>query len=270
LIRYFLSSQKNSELRNILVAGYPKSGTTWLCRMVSNVMEYKVGGLLGNVNIIPDLSDENKFSEKEGICYKTHLDYQSIKKYFNKPCDIVLIYRDPLDVIVSSINYWSFNRYPKMISFLSKVPTGLRWYYKFFETENYKKKQMVEVISRGSKLSPPVPPWCEKNWFDYNHSFLKKRKVIIVSYEDLLNDKTVLWRISQFLNSTKSESDIDLIYNSNKADALRRKFKKEKDAINLYHIRYASEGEGKVILDDETIRIVKVIFKEWKRSIQES
>lgn len=81
--------------REIYINGFPKSGNTWLARLLGDVLDSPVKTVKGIA-----LADEG--AERKG-------DYVIRQHHLITPEDafgVVYIYRDPRDVVVSAAHYW--------------------------------------------------------------------------------------------------------------------------------------------------------------------
>lgn len=166
----------------IEIASYPKCGNTWLRYIFAKVF---------NIDANKDIPDIHQHNDKTsvmmkqvdlstGSCafYKSHmLDFPKMQ-----PDSIVLIYRHPLDVFFSSLNYF------KLHNDVEKFHDGLV-------------KSVDEIIQDG-ELSFYFEKFCTKlggtfyegmlgelsNYESYMRHALTHPKVIPVKYEDIIDD----------------------------------------------------------------------------------
>ena len=185
---------------NILfVAGYPKSGTTWVENFISNIPGYNPRELNGDPEIIrlqnlPD--DAFKWFPKSGYSsIKTHTNPNENNFAILKKANvqkILIMYRDPRDIVVS--NYFHIlknNPWKKTDNFYL----------------DYTKVTKLEGLTHQLKMViDTFPAWID-GWFD-----LANRSTEIdfyfLSYEELRNDeKRVFDNIIKFfgLRLTKIE-----------------------------------------------------------------
>lgn len=87
-----------SERKPIYVVGYPKSGNTWLSRLLGDALDSPI--ISGEDN--PALADEGFSRDGKYVIRQRHI------RHKNKPDDgrIVFIVRDPRDIAVSVMYYW--------------------------------------------------------------------------------------------------------------------------------------------------------------------
>ena len=104
--------------KQVVVAGYPRSGNTWLARLLGDVLDSPVTGWK---NAKP-LSEEGANRQGEYVVrqlhlqpmYGTHkLEFMPSSYHANIPSwngeKVIHIYRDPRDVAVSVMGYWNID-----------------------------------------------------------------------------------------------------------------------------------------------------------------
>ena len=96
----------------IFVAGYPKSGATWIENFISNIPGYSPRNLSGSKEIIRfhNLPKEafNDFPKYSFSSVKTHVspDSKNIEILLNKGIKkILIVYRDPRDIAISQYHH---------------------------------------------------------------------------------------------------------------------------------------------------------------------
>ncbi len=112
-----------SEYTELFTTGYPRSGNTWMGRLLADVLDSPWQELVGNPIRIYGFSDEGKY-----VIRKTH-------KCGQLPGPAVYIYRDPRDICVSTHFYWqqpSMNHTIRSMAGL--LPDQKRPYEKFART----------------------------------------------------------------------------------------------------------------------------------------
>ncbi len=100
--------------KNIIIVGYPKSGTTWLSRLVAELVSCPLQGDWGFEDLnAPYKEGQNRTSEFQ--VFKSHHTFQEIKSASNLDIHkIIYIIRDPRDVVISGVHY--FNFLPKLLA----------------------------------------------------------------------------------------------------------------------------------------------------------
>jgi len=96
----------NSSKKNIVVCGYPKSGTTWVSRLVAELVGCPFQGDLGGADGGP-LEGGTRDSGYD--CYKTHRDLPSVVAELPGSTKFVYVVRDPRDVAISAAHHFRVN-----------------------------------------------------------------------------------------------------------------------------------------------------------------
>ena len=199
-------------MKNLIwVTSYPKSGNTWMRYLLANYF-YNQSGLfdpkiikhIDRLKLPKNMSmfnDEGKISinkiSKNWIPAQEKLQSNQVKfiknhganltindnQFTNEEltCGIILIVRDPRDVIISGLNYWNLDNYDEMIEKICDE--------EFLTIYQKEQPHKIEVI--GS--------W-KVNFLSW-YSGLKKVPKIIIRYEDMIkNTEEQLFRVLNFLS----------------------------------------------------------------------
>ena len=185
-------------MTHIYVVGYPKSGNTWLTRMIARATRFPVKTPDGSQ---PEVAaDVNREIERikgveEGSVFKLHempniFEGRLIREAGKQDTKVVYIYRDVGDVFISSFFYFKHNgieRYIKkpsdFMSFFNPMWLAKRvfWRIQFnrylgsFIHHGYNK----EAVTYANHLS---------GWFAYLKSCDDKFDYAVTKYEDLIDD----------------------------------------------------------------------------------
>lgn len=178
---------------DLLIATYPKSGTTWISEIVDmiyndgNVEQCKRDSIYNRVPfmelIVPGMLNGVQQLDKmpSPRLVKTHLPVQLLPESFKiSNCKIIYVARNAKDVAVS---YYHFYQMAKM------HPEPGTW-------DEFLEKFVEGKVSFGS-------------WYDHVKGWWEKRKslpILYLFYEDMKEDpKRELWRVLQFLEKEVSE-----------------------------------------------------------------
>lgn len=160
-LRYWLATRRPGEKRKILVNGTPKTGTTWMVRMLASIPGYHAAGnFKGDIQKYLRAVPGNVIHGHER--YKPELAAQLEQAQIA----VVLMLRDPRDQVVS--NLFHFRR-----------DTTNRWYQ---EMNQLDLDEALLMLIEGRPGLPSVMQWCStsKSWLDAGYP------LIAVRYEDLL------------------------------------------------------------------------------------
>ena len=121
--------------KNILIVGYPKSGTNWLSRLVAEVLQCNFNGDWGfDTKNASRLIFENTNSEYQ--VFKSHHFFSDIKTASKEPIyKIIYIVRDPRDIVISGTYFFNFNVFFK--HFTINI-------YRIFLSKNGRRKKCKE------------------------------------------------------------------------------------------------------------------------------
>jgi len=171
--------------KNIIVVGYPKSGTTWASSLVAELVQCPLVGDWGFDHIEAHYKEgQNRASDYR--CYKSHHLAREIKTASKQPIyKIIYIIRDPRDIVISGLHY--FNFLPNGFYFLKKksffgLGKTLRRIGHRLVSRNSRKKQMIQAILTGNSA---ISPWFKGGWKNHYKSFMDS-DVLYIKYEDLL------------------------------------------------------------------------------------
>uniref|UniRef100_A0A8C4FAY4 Sulfotransferase n=1 Tax=Dicentrarchus labrax TaxID=13489 RepID=A0A8C4FAY4_DICLA len=180
---------------DIIIATYPKSGTTWMQEIVPLIMS---GGDPASVETLPNW-DRVPWLEEQRACmlnldqrpsprmFSTHFQYNIMPpSFFEVKPKVIYVMRNPKDVFTSSFHFY------RITSFLVQPGPQSEFLHKFLDGK----------VMFGS-------------WFDHVKSWLNaedEERIMYISYEELIMDlKDSVVRISQFLEKSLDAEVIEKI-----------------------------------------------------------
>ena len=188
------------------ISSYPRSGN----RLLSEIIHLIITGKGKFRETVPDFH-ENGLNESSKFC-KIHKLYNDLPF---KDCRIIYLLRNPLDILISSINY----------------------------IENFQKKPLHpnfidEFIEKGGYIDE----WGEYgSYSEHIHSFLLNPKIssenlLIIQYENLISNKIEgIKKIAKFLNCKLTLKKVDWIDGQTSFSKVKSE---EPDNVLLYRGKY--------------------------------
>jgi Sulfotransferase domain len=172
-------------VKNIIVVGYPKSGCTWVTRLVAELVGCQVAGFWRSEKNEIAMEGEERVSDFR--CYKSHHQLPDLGVRPNDPETwVIYVLRDPRDIALSAANYFQFDRFPHLAALFRTIPRGEKFYRHTFApllaSEYYRLQRMTEALLHGS---PRVHNWVRVSWRDHWEPY-QQAGVPVVRYEDLL------------------------------------------------------------------------------------
>lgn len=245
----------------IYVIGFPKSGNTWLARLLASATCSEIEA----TNAI-DNADNSRDLNGVYIIRKRH---DSMKTFRPDGERVVYIVRDVRDVLVSA---FFFNN-------------------KFFKEEHVKIQTHITGVKRGlfriffwNQIRRMSKSWCGNelsvilnwlagrknvigNWSDHVESWIAEKNVIVVRYEDLLSDAPgEMKKILSFFRIHVAESELQAAIASQSFKEKKKQFVNAGDSINVKFMRSGQAGQwrdylSKGMLDSIERRHARVMIK---------
>ncbi len=227
----------------ILVVGYPKSGNTWLTRLVAELIGAPVKGFFNdpqnNEMAIEGWERESNFS-----IYKGHQQYKQIQGKIRNQ-NIIYIVRDVRSVAISGANYFEFLPQSCLVNMICKIPKFRKYLKKYiFANERIKIRNMIQILDKGAKSTAwRKVPW-DKHVLGYYY-----QGVLIVRYEDLLTrPQFECKRILSKFGIMRNEVAINKAIQNQSLEVVKKKFKNDGDIVKANFLRGARNDEWKRVL----------------------
>ena len=194
--------------RNIVIVGYPKSGTTWMARLVAELIGCPLQGNWGFSHDL-NLMAEGLDRPANYACYKSHHQLRDVHPAGKQEIDtLIYVIRDPRDIVFSGLHYFQFD-FPKPQQLLKRFglngllyPTGRKLLNR---SKRLKKRKMINAILNGDDT---VNRWCAVSWEQHFKPYLENG-VLFVKYEDVLRDPVMeCKKILSRLHIEKNETQI--------------------------------------------------------------
>jgi hypothetical protein len=230
-------------MKNIIVVGYPKSGNTWITRLVAELVNCPVVGFW---NSDCDEIAREGFNRKSDIgCFKSHHQFHELA-FPNHLEELKIIYaiRDPRDLAISGAHYFDFERYPAIRDIFKRLPKGIRIYNKTLKkalcSEQYRLDQMIQTILYGSEH---INYFCRIPWKEHYKPYLE-RGCFLVKYEDLLaNAEYECEKILTYLGVQRQSREILEAIENQSFEKKKAEFLKNGEIEKAFFLRSGKVGQ---------------------------
>ncbi|NER11522.1 Sulfotransferase domain-containing protein [Muriicola jejuensis] len=252
-------------MKKIIIAGYPKSGNTWLTRLTATLADCPVKGFLYSDHQEIAVEGTDRIS-KYGV-FKSHHQYQELRNEDVSTAKIIYVIRDPRDIAISGRNFFSVQPYtfkniewPTKNLFL-KIINPFKIVSNKIINKLLLKKEMNKAVLFGNKK---IHYWCRISWKSHITPYLENPDILIVKYESLLtNPFHEAKRIIDYIGINKTDKEII-------DDVQSQSFKKKKTQfINQEQIGKASflrsgkkEQWKSVLSKKENLKFVDILKNE--------
>lgn len=227
----------------ILVVGYPKSGNTWLTRLVAELIGAPVKGFFDNPQS-NEMAMEGLDRKSSFAVYKGHQPYNQIKGKI-KDQNILYIVRDVRSVAISGANYFEFLPQSFFVKMICKIPKFRKYFKKYIlSNERIKIRNMIQILDKGAKSTAwRKIPW-DKHVLGYYY-----QGVLIVRYEDLLTrPQFECKRILSKLGIVRDEVTINKAIQKQSFEVVKKKFENDGDIVKANLLREGKNDEWKRVL----------------------
>ena len=238
--------KSNSKSRVIHIIGFPKSGNTWLARLMSDILNSRIDAKPHE--LVNNVTNYDKPSESNYLIKKVHwVNYDNLKDL-----EIIYIIRDIRDVLISA--FFHNNRGIK----ISDIECS--WFLqKYFNYEIKALNQrwqgnplirMKSLMSFKGRSGARIGGWSE-----HVYKWTNLSNITIVRYEDLLeNPFDVLRKILREKNIHVNSCNIEQAIEKNSFKSMKELFKKQNDLYNYKFLRKGKSGDWSNILTQDLLK----------------
>lgn len=248
--------------QEVLVVGYPKSGNTWLTRLVAELIGCPVKGFFEQPNN-PEIAIEGGDRQSNYVVFKGHQSfYQVYEKIQHK--NLIYVVRDVRDIAISGANFFELHQTNLIDRIICKLPKISDYYYKhMFISESKKIRTMINVLDKGNSSVP----WCQIPWDEHVIEYLTNG-VLVIKYEDLLaNPELECQKILSHIGIEKSEQEIKTAIKNQSFGTIKEKFKLGNDKRRETFLREGKSGSGKKKLTAKQNKFLTDRFFETLNSL---
>ncbi|WP_192146009.1 sulfotransferase domain-containing protein [Roseibium litorale] len=205
----------------IIVAGYPKSGNTWLARVVAEAIGCPVLGFAG-LREHDEIAMEGLERTSRSYVLKSHHTRDMLDLVCHPNLKILTIVRDPRDVAVSGKHY-------------------------LFKGQNDAEGKMVGIMTHCAGGAG----WDRRSWSEYVDQFLDPC-MPMARYEDMLEAPgESLQQLFREAQIPVDRARIAAAIENQSFEKARQRFENENDPAKLQHMRQGRAGAYKKELSDE-------------------
>ena len=198
--------------QSIFIIGFPKSGNTWLTRLIADSLRMRVGS---GMRVDDDFEIATSVNTQLGLpgvtdftIRKTHFLPEVLKKVREEDMNKgVYIYRDFRDIVISSFFYKYGVNFEKDLqkrkkNLLGKSLALARKMFYVSKGINLNELLLEHTITISKAWADDVGSWSLHihTWVDFNNNNSQK-DIVFVSYEDLLSN--TLKMIKEIINGLK-------------------------------------------------------------------
>jgi hypothetical protein len=243
---------EDASMVDVVVAGYPKSGTTWVVQLVAELIGGPVVGFWNSAH--DEIAREGLERPSEFRCFKSHHQLCELRSAQSR-CDTALIYviRDPRDVAISAAHYFRVTRWPTVGA--AFCPT-LRRFYRSVAAKvapasfGYRVDRMVDAVLYGSRH---VHHWMRVPWKAHYEPFVAGKR-FWVRYEDLLAEpERQCARILAYLEYDRSRREIRAVVENQSFGRRRDAALRGGDSRRIRHLRDGTSGQWRQRLTSQQL-----------------
>ncbi len=246
----------------VIISGYPKSGNTWVTRLVAELLQCPVSGFWMASENYKEIAREGEDRVSKFECYKSHHPFKHFEKKLNGSNNIRLInvIRDPRDIAISGSNFFLLEN-ARMLAvkrLLSNI-SGEKLYRTLLRTlkslsvdpsvysytGDARIDKMIEILINGNR---DINKWLIP-WGDYVTPYLDN-DVFFVKYERMLSNPEVECnRILSYLGLARTEGEIEKAIELQSLDKVKQKFLEAKDYRKSNFLKSGQSGKWRLKLN---------------------
>ena len=229
----------------VYVVGYPKSGCTWLTRLVAELLGCSVSGFLG-IDDDDDMAAEGRERVSPYRVVRAHQQWHELEPHLNAASRIIYVVRDPRDATISGAHYFKFERSALLGRVLSQLMLSRQRYFRLIYPRLSPERYCIERMSKAVLFGDDtVSPWVRIPWKEHLLPY-RQPLVLTVRYEDLLaSAETECRRILQHVGLERDAAFIAGAIDRQSFQNKKREFAEQGDARREQFMRMGRSGQWK-------------------------
>lgn len=249
---------------DIIVSGFPKSGNTWVTRLVAELVGCPVMGFWGSDHT--EIACEGFDRRSKFRCFKSHTSPEQLASDNSAShAKTIFVVRDPRDIAISGTGYFLIFRGKfffrgKLLKELMRL-VGMRNLQnlqrsKLIEplltSDPYRLDQMIRAVLQGARhISGPLA----RPWADHTRPLIANEH-FFVRYEDLLSQPEVeCLRILNHLGLQRSPPSIREAIKNQSFETKRKQFTEAGDQAKAEFLRVGRSEQWTERLSSSQIRL---------------
>jgi len=238
-------------MSDFIIAGYPKSGTTWASRLLAELIGCPAVGFWGMPYAV-DIVSEGRERTSPHRCYKAHQPFHVLNMSASgtDTPQLVYIVRDPRDVIVSGSYYLRFNCYAPLPRNLRRMLDKIWQQMQAWTNSEAEPPSLVSHRKRLAHMHHAVlygdtfaDSWLSIPWAEHVTGFMTAG-VPILRYEDLIeNPEQECKRLLDLLGIVRDPATIRNAVARHEFQREKERFRRAGKVHATRHMRKGRVGE---------------------------
>lgn len=223
--RHVRSLKRRGVDRCIVVSGYPKSGNTWLARMLADIAECEMAAYLTDKDdkLPREVGMVGREARRDTIVIKSHHTLPLLRWGGVAPSDLAIIVRDPRDVAVSGAGFFFAETFGKTNE---PTPDSI--------------DRMIDMMIGSER---PEVRWPDQRWDSFVEKSLTSN-LPIIRYVDLVKaPRETLEPVLSHLGLDQHNFDLDRIIDFHTFDQAKQRSERKGETAISHHLRSGRTGE---------------------------